>query len=421
MMRTRLFAVGLCCLALAWATAGRSLGQEAGEGAPPAAGPGREEPAEEGGEGGERPVDLGKIVVTAEREKSGYAQDVILAEDVAQARRSADVDGLLKDLAGVQLSRQSSAGSDSNRVRLRGFDESRSLILFNGRSLHGAGVYGGYYVDWSSLSLEEVERVEIIRGAGPAKHGNTLGGVVNIVTREGTESPRTVVRSAGGNLGTWDAQASHSGGVDRLRYSLAASHYETDGYLRNASVDREALAARFALKLPAEMELTAGVRFTENECGMTVYNRPDSPYYDYRKPKSLESQLGGPYVPFLNHNWGPKDWGDGSYWKDEKWQFDWGLSRETEESGFLLQAYLFDESREEYFYAMDDPRHLALQRESKPEDRNWGWRADFHNLLEFAGQHKIEYGLEGHYLSMQPTSLSGACLHPLPVSATSHS
>ncbi len=398
-METRMLRFSALLGALMLAVPAMSFGQEAGEKKePPAAEAKEKKPAEKETKDKKEAVELGKVVVTAKKEKPHYVQDVIPAEEVARARRSASVEGLFKDLAGVQLSRRSFAGSDSNKLRLRGFGESRSLILLNGRNLHGAGVYGGYYVDWSSLSLEEVERVEVIRGAGPARYGNTLGGVVNIVTKEWTEKPRTVIRSAGGNLGTWDAQASHSGGVGRLRYSVAASHYETDGYLRNAFADREAFAARFALKLPAEMELTAGVRFTENECGMIVYNRPDSPYYDGRKPKSLESQLGGPYARFWDHNTGPRDWGDGSYWKDERWQFDLGLSRDTEKFGFSLQAYMFNQHREEYFYAMDDPRHLALQRDSEPEDRNWGWRADFHNLLEGVGQHKIEYGLEGHYL-----------------------
>ncbi len=372
----------------------------AGAGEEPSATEGKKPPAKTSKEPVKN-LEITEIVVTATRVGSEHVQKVIEPDDADSGRRSASVDGLFKDLAGVQLSRQSSAGSDSSKVRIRGLDESRSLILLNGRSLHGAGVYGGYYVDWGSLSLEEVGRVEIIRGAGPAKYGNTLGGVINVVVHEWSDEPRTTVRAAGGNLGTWNAEVAHSGGVGRLRYALAASHYETDGYLRNAFVDREAFSARVGLLLPMEMELAAGLRFTDGECGMIVYNHPDSPHYDCRKPRSLESQLGGPYVRFWDHGtglWGDRDWGDGSYWQDERWQFDWSLSRRAEDFGFSVQAYLFDENREEYFYAIDDPRHLALKRTSEPEDRNWGWRADFHNLLKAGGQHRIEYGVEGHYL-----------------------
>lgn len=353
--------------------------------------------------------DLEPIVVEANTPISSYEQEIISSKDASRTQRTASVDGLFKDVAGVQLSRRSFAGSDSNKVRLRGLEESRSLILLNGRSLHGAGVQGGYYVDWSSLSLEEVERVEIIRGAGPAKYGNTLGGVINIVTRQGSEDFRTGLRVAGGTLGTWNAEGSHAGGIGRLRYSLAASRYETDGYLRNAYADRNAVAARLGLLLPLQMELDGGARFTSSENGMIVYNRPDSPNFDTRKPQSLESQLGGPYVGFLNHGagqWGPLDWGDGSYWRDRRLQLDLGLSRKAEDFSFSLQGHLFDQNRTEHFYAMDDPRNLALRRDTKPEDWNGGWRADLSNAFQVGGMHQIEYGAQGNYLGRGDTNIT---------------
>jgi len=356
-----------------------------------------------------REVRMDEVVVTATKVRPERAGEVLQPDELDPGRRSASVDGLFKELAGVELSRRSFAGSDGSKVRIRGLAESRSLILLDGRNLHGAGVYGGYYVDWSSLSLEDVKRVEIIRGAGPAKYGNTLGGVVNVVTREWSDEPRTTVRTAGGNLGTWNAEVAHAGAFRAMRYSVAASHYETDGYLRNAFVDREAFAARLGLMLPWEMELSAGARFTEGESGMIVYNHPDSPHYDARKPKSLESQLGGPNVRFWDHGdglWGDRDWGDGSYWQNRRWEFDWGLARKAEDFGFSVRAYLFNENREEYFYALDDPQHVVLKRGSKPEDRNWGWRADCHNRLEAGGYHRIEYGLEGHYLGYGDMNVS---------------
>jgi outer membrane receptor protein involved in Fe transport len=411
-MRTRAVALGLLLGAVGWSAPGVSFAQEAGEKKEPAATESKKEespaaePKQEESERAdaqeqEEPLELGKVTVTAEGEKPYYVQSIITEEEVEEARNSGSVDSLLKGEAGVQLSRKSFEGSDSSKILLRGFDESRSLILLNGRNLHGAGVYGGYYVDWSSLSLEEVKRVEITRGAGPAKYGNTLGGVVNIITRDGTEEPGTVLRGTGGSFGTWDVEGSNAGGIGPLRYSVAASHYGTDAYLRNAFVDRNAFAARLAFKLPAEIELKAGTRYTEGENGMIVYNRPDSPYYDDTEPKSLESQLGGPYVQFLDHGrglWGPRDWGDRSYWRNERWQVDAGLFRDNEDFGFSLQTYLFDEYRKEQFYGVDDPHHLVLQRDSKPEDWNWGYRADFHNLLAGAGPHQVEYGLEGQYL-----------------------
>ncbi|MBN2497174.1 MAG: TonB-dependent receptor [Deltaproteobacteria bacterium] len=342
-----------------------------------------------------------EIVITASKQAAPAAEAVLGEDELARERMSKTADGLLGHMAGIDLNRQSPAGSESGRVRMRGFDESRLLVELDGRSLNGAGVYGGYYVDWASLSLEDVERIEIIRGTAPVKYGNTLGGVLNIVTRTGSTQPRTAFRTAGGSLASWDAQASHAWGFGPLRYSVSAGHHETDGYLRNASLERNTIAGKLTFLLPADLELTSSVRYTQNECGMVVYNRPDSPYYDPDRPSSIESPLGGPYVPFANHGqwlWGALDWGDRSHWNDGRLQLDLALRRDTDLFDLTVRAYLMEQERKEYFYAIDDPRHLVLERGSEPEKHNWGWKADLKNVFEALGAHVVEYGAAGSYL-----------------------
>jgi outer membrane receptor protein involved in Fe transport len=88
----------------------------------------------------------------------------------------------------------------------------------------------------SDFSSENVERIEIYRGAGPAKFGNTLGGVVNIVTRKPSQTPDTVVKTS--YAGTWDSSIAHSWTAGVLGWALSAGHYESDGYLRNNTMDR---------------------------------------------------------------------------------------------------------------------------------------------------------------------------------------
>lgn len=353
--------------------------------------------------------EIEEIVVTAKRESSLELQTTISEKELSRGRFSETLEGLLENVAGVDLSRKSFAGSNNNKLRMRGFDESRLAVLLDGRSLSGAGVYGGYYIEWSSLSLEDVESVEIIRGAAPVKYGDTLGGVLNIVTRTGSGEPRTIIRTAGGSLASWDARLSHAWKVGPVRYSLSAGRHETDGYLRNASFKRSTVAGKVAVDLPLDLQLRASARYNANECGMVVYNKPDSPYYDSDKPESLENVMGGPYVPFLNHgpgSWGRLDWGDRSHWDDARTQFDFELSRDTQDFDFTLRAYLMEQDRQELFYAIDDPRHLVLKRETQPEKNNWGWKADLSNVFELLGTHVVEYGAEGRYLGYGDIDIS---------------
>ena len=338
-----------------------------------------------------------EIVVTAPRTDlygtEGVGPEVLHREGIAPT-----VDGALEGMPGIDLTRRSFSGNDSQRLSIRGFDESRSLVMLNGRSLHGAGVYGGYYIDWASLSVEDVNAVEVIRGLAPAKYGNTLGGVVNISTDAGSEERLTEIAAGGGSLGTWHSQFKHSGPFGPLTYSICAGRYETDGYLRNAFVERSMLSARLGFALPADMELNAGLRFTDTRAGMIVYNMLDAWDYDSGKPESLDYPLGGPYVSFREPHTGPLDWGDGSYWIDRRMNLDLGLRRDAERFGFALRTYLADENREEYFYAADDPGRLVLRRDTEPEKNNWGWRTDLRNRIGSEGRHVLEYGLEGQYL-----------------------
>ncbi len=344
-----------------------------------------------------RSITLDDIVVTAEQMRPHDARTIELRALKGEGP-SSTVEGLLDTLTGIDLSRRSLAGSDGQRLRIRGFDESRSLVLLNGRSLHGAGVYGGYYVDWASLGLEGVDRIEVIRGITPAKYGNTLGGVVDIIAGEGIAERRTEISVGGGSLETTDVRVSHAGASGRVSYSLAAGRCETDGYLRNASMERTTVSGRIGFALAGDVKLRLSARHTENESGMIVYNMPDAWDYDSHKPDSLDAQLGGPFAVFREHTTGALDWGDGSGWKDERLNLGLDLSRNSETFDFSLRAYLMDQDREERFYAIDDRSNLVLRRDSEPEKNNWGWRLDFRNSAGGNTVHTIEYGLEGNYL-----------------------
>jgi len=345
-----------------------------------------------------------------------YVHDVIWPEDHQVRSLSNTVEGSLERLAGFDMKRQSFSGNQNSRLRIRGFDESRYRVLLDGRPLHGAGVYGGYYVDWNSLSLENVERIEVIRGLAPAKYGNTLGGVLNIITRYGTEEPETKFRIGGAGirhvdgLGLWGASASHSWGRGPLLWSVAVGRYDTTGFLRNAFVKRDTLGVALAFKLPSDVRLKLAGRYTRTEAGMVVYNMPDSPHYDSEYPKALGGQLGGPNLPFRNHGpglWGPLDWGDGSYWRDDRLTVALALVRDNDDFGFDIGPYYIDQNRSEHFMAVTNDHDVVMRRDSEPEKNNWGWRADFKNAFDAFGEHTLEYGAAGHYLGYGDIDVRG--------------
>lgn len=97
------------------------------------------------------------------------------------------------------------------------------LILING---HRAGTG-----NLSQLSMDNVERVEVIRGPGSTQYGPlAIGGVINVITKQGKDKPSAYIE---GTVGSWDYQktrAGFSGADDRFDYTFSVSKETQDNY-----------------------------------------------------------------------------------------------------------------------------------------------------------------------------------------------
>jgi len=107
---------------------------------------------------------------------------------------------LLRTVPGVQVSR-----IDGSRyaVSIRGFSSRYSgklLILQDGRTLYSP-LFSGTYWEAQDLLLEDVERIEVIRGSGGTLWGaNAVNGVINIITRQAKDTQGTYVEARVGSL-----------------------------------------------------------------------------------------------------------------------------------------------------------------------------------------------------------------------------
>lgn len=107
---------------------------------------------------------------------------------------------LLRTVPGVQVSR-----IDGSRyaVSIRGFSSRYSgklLILQDGRTLYSP-LFSGTYWEAQDVLLEDVERIEVIRGSGGTLWGaNAVNGVINIITRQAKDTQGTFAELRGGSL-----------------------------------------------------------------------------------------------------------------------------------------------------------------------------------------------------------------------------
>ncbi|MGY6529977.1 MAG: TonB-dependent receptor plug domain-containing protein [Cyanobacterium sp.] len=130
--------------------------------------------------------------------------------------------GILSDgTTGGQL------GAQSTQI-IRGASTSQVLILLDGRPINDIGRFGGF--DLSSFTTDNIERIEVLPGGSSTLYGSdALGGVINIVSRQGTgETPEVSVRASVGSFGS-NEQAIHSRGeTDGISWAVGYTRIQSD-------------------------------------------------------------------------------------------------------------------------------------------------------------------------------------------------
>ncbi len=137
----------------------------------------------------------------AESDPRVPANVVVITADDIRATPATNVPDLLKAVAGVEVRPLYGAMGIDATVDLRGFGDtagSNTMILLDGQRLNP--IDSGA-INWSTIPLGGIERIEIIRGAGTVLYGDrATGGVVNIITDK-TGGTRASLQAIGGSYG----------------------------------------------------------------------------------------------------------------------------------------------------------------------------------------------------------------------------
>ncbi len=183
-------------------------------------------------------VELPEITVTAARlpgdstPLSRVAANIsVIDRDRLESSPAFSLSDLLRTEAGFALFDNSSGfGAHLAGFGLRGFGEKAgTLVLVDGVTANEGGG-GGFF--WNSVPLENVERVEIIRGGGSTVYGaGAAAGVINIVTRAAAEKPLSVeATGSAGNLGFNQGSVRLSGTTNRFDYRITGGRQEWSGW-----------------------------------------------------------------------------------------------------------------------------------------------------------------------------------------------
>ncbi|MBZ0124533.1 MAG: TonB-dependent receptor [Roseovarius sp.] len=172
----------------------------------------------------EEVIELDPIIVSgglSPVEAARYGRSVtVLSGDEIKERGIATVQDALRTVPGLAVS---SSGGNYTEVRIRGGEANHTLILIDG--VEAAGGDGQYIL--SGLDTANIERIEVLRGPQSVYYGsNASAGVINIITRTGTEGTQYGASVEAGSHGstTSSAFASVRGARGGLSFSFSDNH-----------------------------------------------------------------------------------------------------------------------------------------------------------------------------------------------------
>jgi len=177
---------------------------------------------------------------------------VITREDI-QASGATTVQQVLSELPGIYLHNETGNPAESS-VDLRGFPQGTSLAVFlDGVRLNDVQ---DNTVQWDLIPIEDVERIEIYRGAsGPLYGGGALAGVVNIITRRNPGFPRLDLKGTVGSFGERETRIHTSGASGPVEFYGTAMKRHARGWRQNDGYRLDDGLFRLNLTLPESQSL----------------------------------------------------------------------------------------------------------------------------------------------------------------------
>jgi vitamin B12 transporter len=203
------------------------------------------------------------VVVTATRsplaaERAPSSVTVLTGE---QLRREgvATVADALRQVAGLSLVQTGSYGGATS-LFIRGGESKYTKVLIDGVPVNEAG--GAY--DFSTLTTDNVERVEVVRGPASVLYGSdAVAGVVQVFTRPGGGRLRGELSARGGGFGSYDADGAVRGGGERVGFSLGGARHATDGHQEFNSGFRNDVASGMLHGTGGRGDARVSLRYTD--------------------------------------------------------------------------------------------------------------------------------------------------------------
>ncbi len=313
---------------------------------------------------------------------------VILPELLLQGIGST-LDSALNRQPGIDVQRPQEVGAalDDDSIKIRGFGSRRILVTIDGRTMNISGTAGGYFIDWTTIPLNNIEKIEVIKGVSDPRYGNTLGGVINLVTKKPKEKPVFELQGLGGSFDTYTLSFFHAWKPGDFEYSISGGYSESDGYLRNGDYWLKNANVHLGYDLPWKGKIKGDFQYINVKKGFIVPNRQskdfDSP--DYNEPIDDGYPASDGEIMYGGMGAYPEP---GSWWKKEKYYINLGYEQPFSNSILNISYWWNHGDREAYNTreSLDRVFHKEFY-----DDRSYGADASY---ILYLKNHTITSGID---------------------------
>lgn len=173
-----------------------------------------------------------EVVVSATRLETptrevGSSITVITSEQIEKMQKTTVLD-VLRTAPAVDINQSGGPGAAAS-IFIRGAKSEHTLVIIDGIEANDP-ITPGRTFNFAHLSVDNIERIEILRGPQSTLYGSdAIGGVINIITKRGKGAPNGFASLEGGSYGSYRGDAGGGGGNEWVRYNMGFSHSKTDG------------------------------------------------------------------------------------------------------------------------------------------------------------------------------------------------
>lgn len=228
-----------------------------------------------------QPETLPRMVITATKSeteawRTASSVTVVDREKIEREQLRMLIDAL-REVPGLALANRGTPGSQAS-VFMRGTKTEHTSVLIDGRPVP-ANLAGAFNLE--TTTLDNVERIEVLRGPAASLYGGkTIGGVINIITRDGRglEKPETKVSFEAGRFDTFRESVSTLGAAGDLDWAFEASRFDTEGHRINSRYEQTSASGKLGYQLADSLRFDLDLRSYGAEIGLPgnrFMNDPD--------------------------------------------------------------------------------------------------------------------------------------------------